>query len=160
VGRARYRRWDGRQDPLGDRLEVGELLDRLADDLLMGSGGRAALDQLRRRGLPGGRGLDALRRSVAAQRRELHERLAAEDPLAAYAADLDEVVAMEREALAQRDDDDARFDELRLDALPPDPAGRFRALSEHPFSSPTRRPASRSSAIGSARTSSTRTCRR
>jgi uncharacterized protein with von Willebrand factor type A (vWA) domain len=136
VARSRYARWDGRQDPLGARVEVGELLDRLADDLLMGAGGRAALEQLWRRGLPGRRGLDELRRAVAAQRRELHARLAAEDPLARYADDLDEVVATERAALAERDDDEARFDELRLDALPPDPAGRFRALRAYPFTSP------------------------
>lgn len=136
MARSRYARWDGRQDPLAERGDVGELLDRLADDLLMGAGGRAALEQLQRRGLPGRRGLDDLRRAVAARRRELHERLAAEDPLASYAEDLDEVVAIERAALSERDDDEARFDEVRLDALPPDPAGRFRALGQYPFSSP------------------------
>jgi uncharacterized protein with von Willebrand factor type A (vWA) domain len=136
VSRSRYARWDGRQDPLGERTDVPELLDRLADDLLMGSGGRAALDQLRRRGLPGRRGTDALRRRLAAEAKGLRERLAGEDPLAPYAAALDEVVAIEREALAERDDDAARFDELRLDALPPDPAGRFRELGRYDFSSP------------------------
>jgi uncharacterized protein with von Willebrand factor type A (vWA) domain len=136
VPRSRYARWDGRQDPLGERADIPELLDRLADDLLMGSGGRAALDQLRRRGLPGRRGTDALRRRLAAEAQGLRERLSGEDPLAPYAAALDEVVGIEREALAQRDDDAARFDELRLDTLPPDPAGRFRELGRYDFSSP------------------------
>jgi hypothetical protein len=136
VPRSRYARWDGRQDPLGERADIPELLDRLADDLLMGSGGRSALDQLRRRGMPGRRGTDALRRSAGAEARELRERLATEDPLAPYADALDEVVDIEREALAQRDDEAARFDELRLDALPPDPAGRFRELGRYDFSSP------------------------
>jgi uncharacterized protein with von Willebrand factor type A (vWA) domain len=136
VPRSRYARWDGRQDPLGERADIPELLDRLADDLLMGSGGRAALDQLRRRGMPGRRGTDALRRTLAREARELRERLATEDPLTPYADALDEVVDIEREALAQRDDEAARFDELRLDTLPPDPAGRFRELGRYDFSSP------------------------
>jgi uncharacterized protein with von Willebrand factor type A (vWA) domain len=136
VPRSRYARWDGRQDPLGERADIPELLERLADDLLMGSGGRAALDQLRRRGMPGRRGTDALRRRLAGEARGLRERLAGEDPLAPYAAALDEVVDIEREALAQRDDEAARFDELRLDTLPPDPAGRFRDLGRYDFSSP------------------------
>jgi uncharacterized protein with von Willebrand factor type A (vWA) domain len=136
VPRSRYARWDGRQDPLGERADIPELLDRLADDLLMGAGGRSALDQLRRRGMPGRRGTDALRRALAAEARQLRERLAGEDPLAPYAKTLDEVVDIEREALAQRDDEAARFDELRLDTLPPDPAGRFRELGRYDFSSP------------------------
>jgi uncharacterized protein with von Willebrand factor type A (vWA) domain len=134
--RSRYARWDGRQDPLGQRPDVGELLDRLGDDLLMGTGGRAALQDLRRRGLPGRRGLDDLRRALGAQRRELRSQLDEEDPLAGLAEELEAIVEVERDALAERDDDDARFDELRLDALPPDPAGRFRELSTHAFNSP------------------------
>jgi uncharacterized protein with von Willebrand factor type A (vWA) domain len=134
--RTRYSAWDGNQDPLGDRADIGELLDRLGDDLLMGSGGRDALDALRRRGLPGGRGLDDLRRDLARQRRELEPELDVDGPLGQLADDLAEIVAIEREALAQRDDDAARFDELRLDALPPDPAGRFRGLTDYDFSSP------------------------
>jgi uncharacterized protein with von Willebrand factor type A (vWA) domain len=121
---------------MGERADIPELLDRLADDLLMGSGGRSALGQLRRRGMPGRRGTDAMRRALARETRGLRERLAREDPLAPYADALDEVVDIERQALAQRDDDAARFDELRLDALPPDPAGRFRELGRYDFSSP------------------------
>ena len=134
---SRYASWDGRQDPLGERPDVGALLDRLGDDLLLGTGGRAALGELRRRGLPGRRGLDELRRVVARRRRQLQQRLATDDPLSALADDLAEIVGIERQALARRPDDEARFDEFRLDALPPDPAGRFRALSDYDFSSPT-----------------------
>jgi uncharacterized protein with von Willebrand factor type A (vWA) domain len=134
--RSRYGAWDGRQDPLGERPDVSELLDRLGDDLLMGSGGRGALEDLRRRGMPGRRGLDDLRRALAAERRALSEELDADGPLGQLADGLAEVIATEREALAQRDDDEARFDELRLDAMPPDPAGRFRELSTYDFSSP------------------------
>jgi uncharacterized protein with von Willebrand factor type A (vWA) domain len=134
--RSRYVRWDGSQDPLRELPDIGDLLDRLGDDLLMGSGGREALGALRRRGLPGRRGLDDLRRSLAAQRRAMQEELDASGPLADLARELGEIVAIEREALSLRDDEDARFEELALDALPADPAGRFRQLSGHAFSSP------------------------
>jgi uncharacterized protein with von Willebrand factor type A (vWA) domain len=136
VPRSRYARWDGNQDPLGERLDVGELLERLGDDLLMGSGGRSALDALRRRGLPGQRGLDGIRRELARQRDALRRTLDADGPLRELAEQLDRVVELEREALAGRDDDAARFDELRLDALPPDPAGKLRELGRYDFSSP------------------------
>ncbi len=136
MAEVRYRSWDGRQDPLGERLDVGELLDRIGDDLLMGAGGRSAVDELRRRGLPGQDGLDDLRRRLAGRLDEARARLDAEDPLAAVREELAEVVAIEREALAQRGDDAARLDELHLDALPPDPAGRLRALGAYDFSSP------------------------
>jgi uncharacterized protein with von Willebrand factor type A (vWA) domain len=134
--RSRYGAWDGSQDPLGERPDVSELLDRLGDDLLMGSGGRGALEDLRRRGMPGRRGLDDLRRALATERRALSKELDPDGPLGQLADGLTEVIEMEREALAQRDDEDARFDELRLDTMPPDPAGRFRELSNYDFSSP------------------------
>jgi uncharacterized protein with von Willebrand factor type A (vWA) domain len=134
--RSRYVRWDGSQDPLREVPDIGEVLDRLGDDLLMGSGGRQALEALRRRGLPGRRGLDDLRRTLATRRRALQDELDADQPLAELARELAEIVAIEREALAQRDDADARLAELDLDTLPPDPAGRFRGLSGHDFGSP------------------------
>ena len=134
--RWRYQRWDGRQDPLGARPDVAELLDRIGDDLLMGAGGRDALAELRRRGLPGVRGTESMRRELARRRRELQQELDADGPLGELAQELDEIIGIESEALSQRDDDDATFDQMRLDALPPDPAGRFRELSNYDFSSP------------------------
>jgi uncharacterized protein with von Willebrand factor type A (vWA) domain len=134
--RSRYARWDGSQDPLREVPDVAELLDRLGDDLLMGTGGRQALEGLRRRGLPGRMGLDEIRRALAGRRRASRDELDQDGPLRELARELDGIVTTEREALAQRDDDEARFDELKLDALPPDPAGRFRELSQHDFTSP------------------------
>jgi uncharacterized protein with von Willebrand factor type A (vWA) domain len=134
--RSRYVRWDGSQDPLREVPDVAELLDRLGDDLLMGAGGKQALAGLRRRGLPGRRGLDEIRRTLAARRRSLQDELDTDGPLTELARELAGIVDVEREALAERDDDEARFDELRLDSLPPDPAGRFRELSSYDFSSP------------------------
>jgi uncharacterized protein with von Willebrand factor type A (vWA) domain len=135
VVRSRYGAWDGSQDPLGERVDVADVLDRLADDLLMGSGGRSALRDLQQRGAPGRRGLDDLRRAVARQRQEL-ERELADGPLGALRDELERIVATERDALAQADDPDARLAELDLDTMPSDPAGRFRALAQHDFRSP------------------------
>jgi uncharacterized protein with von Willebrand factor type A (vWA) domain len=134
--RWRYHRWDGRQDPLGTRPDVAELLDRIGDDLLMGAGGREALDDLRRRGMPGVRGTESMRRELARRRRELQDELDADGPLGELARELEEIIGIEADALAQREDEDAVFDQMRLDALPPDPAGRFRELSNYEFSSP------------------------
>jgi uncharacterized protein with von Willebrand factor type A (vWA) domain len=135
VTRSRYGAWDGSQDPLGERVDVADVLDRLADDLLMGAGGRSALRDLQRRGAPGRRGLDELRRAVARQRRDL-ERDLGDGPLAELRERLEDIVATEREALAEAPDPDARLAELDLDTMPTDPAGRFRALGQHDFRSP------------------------
>jgi uncharacterized protein with von Willebrand factor type A (vWA) domain len=121
---------------MGERVDVAEALDRLADDLLMGAGGRTSLRELQRRGLPGERGLDDLRRALARQRRQLQRELADDGPLAVLRDQLDAIVATEREALAQADDEGARFAELDLDTQPSDPAGRFRALGSYAFRSP------------------------
>jgi uncharacterized protein with von Willebrand factor type A (vWA) domain len=99
VVRSRYDAWDGSQDPLGERVDVADVLDQLADDLLMGAGGRSALRDLQHRGAPGRRGLDDLRRAVAARREQLQRDLAG-GPLDALREELDQVVATEREALA------------------------------------------------------------
>ncbi len=134
--RSRYVRWDGRQDPLSERAGIGETLERITDDLLMGSGGRQAVRNLQQRGLPGRQGLADLRRSLARRRQAIQQQIQRDDPLADLAAELDDIVALERAALAGRDDEDARFAELDLDTLPADPAGRFRGLAQHDFVSP------------------------
>jgi uncharacterized protein with von Willebrand factor type A (vWA) domain len=134
--RSRYGAWDGSQDPLAERVDVASVLDQLADDLLMGAGGAASLRELQRRGLPGRRGLDDLRRALARRRRELQRDLDDAGPLAALRDQLEDVVAIERQALDQAHDPDARLAELDLDTMPSDPAGRFRALSGYDFRSP------------------------
>ncbi|MFN2556733.1 MAG: hypothetical protein ABR592_07640 [Nitriliruptorales bacterium] len=134
---SRYSRWDGTQDPLGSVVDVGEVLDEIGDDLLRGAGGDAALRRLLKRGLSGqGRGLDDLRHRLQAAREGLSEQLDLSGPLADTRRRLDEIVDLERAALARRDDDEARFSEFRLDALPADPAGTIRELQNYSFSSP------------------------
>ena len=136
--RSRYGRWQGGEDPLGEHRDVGELLDRLGDDLLTGAGGRSALERLRRRGLPGRRGSDALRDEIARRRDELAARVEnpLADPLQELAAELDAIVDLEREELGHRDDESARFDELDLDTLPSNPVSRFRQLDDYRFNAP------------------------
>lgn len=135
--RARYERWDGTQDPLGELLDVGDVLERIGDDLLMGAGGDRALRDLLERGVEGQvTGLDELRRRLAAARRRLEQRIDPDGPLADARERLDGIVATERAQLASEDDPDARFAELRLDALPAGPAAAIRELQAYDFRSP------------------------
>ena len=133
--RSRYTRWDGTQDPLGERIDVGDLLDRLGDDMLSGAGGRAALSRLREQGWRGQAGLGELRDRVDRLRGELADELDLDGPFREIAEELDAIVELERDTLAGRDDPDARFAEAMLDALPHDPAGRLRELQPHDFAS-------------------------
>ena len=133
--RARYRRWDGTQDPLGEQLDVGDVLDRLSDDMLSGLGGRQALARLRDQGWRGQTGLADLRRRVQRLRADLADELDLDGPFQQVQEALDDVLDLERAALAGRDDADARFDEAMLEALPRDPAGRLRELQGYDFTS-------------------------
>jgi uncharacterized protein with von Willebrand factor type A (vWA) domain len=133
--RVRFSRWDGTQDPLGEPIDVGAVLERIGDDLLAGFGGRQSLRELLQEGLTGDDGLRALRDRIRWQRQELARDLDLDGPMRWVADELDEIVGLERGALAGRDDPDARFAEAMLDALPSDPAGRLRALDGHEFTS-------------------------
>ncbi|HEX2029722.1 MAG TPA: hypothetical protein VHF25_17215 [Nitriliruptorales bacterium] len=134
--RARYRRWDGTQDPLGEELDVGAVLERLGDDLLMGAGADVALQRLRRRGVRGrSRGIDDLLRQLRARRERLRREVDLDGPLADVRRRLDEIVALEREALAADASPEARFGELRLDTLPANLGQAIRELQDHTFAS-------------------------
>lgn len=133
---SRYSRWDGTQEPFGSEVDVGQVLDEIGDDLLRGAGGDAALRRLLRRGMSGQtRGLDDLRRRLQAARERLSEQLDLDGPLADTRRRLDEIIELEKAALADRDDDEARFAEFRLDALPADLGGAIRELQNYDFTS-------------------------
>jgi uncharacterized protein with von Willebrand factor type A (vWA) domain len=135
--RFRYSRWDGTQDPFGPEVAAADVLDELADDLLMGSGADAALHRLQRRGMQGRfSGLDAIRRRLAEQRRREEHQLNLAGPLEELRERLDEVVDRERSTLAFRAEDDARLREAFLGSLPPDAPGQIRELSEYRFIDP------------------------
>nr|MDQ4008843.1 hypothetical protein [Actinomycetota bacterium] len=65
--RYRYGVWHGGPDPLAPPYDVRAALDELGRDVLAGGGLREALRDLLRRGLKGGRGLDALAERVRRQ---------------------------------------------------------------------------------------------
>src|SRR5512135_952292 len=119
-GRYRYGAWRGGPDPLAPPYDVRQALDALGERVLSGGSMREALRDLLHRGLPDetGRrqGLDDLRARAARMRREVARRGRLDGAVTRARAQLDQALAAEREALAQRDSDDARFSEARLDA--------------------------------------------
>jgi uncharacterized protein with von Willebrand factor type A (vWA) domain len=132
----RYSRWDGTQDPLADLPSADRLADAFADRLLDGMSAHHAMRQLLQDGLPGRfGGLQNLRNRL----REIRDRRQSEsrlgDSLAGLREALDDIVATERDTLADAGDLDARFQETVLENLPSDPAGRINELKEYEFRS-------------------------
>lgn len=140
--RSRFEQWDGRQDPFGPDLDIGDLLDELSDDLLSGLGARAALRRLMRRGVRGRmEGLNDLRRRLEARRRRAERDLNLSGPLAELKEALNEILQTERAELASRTGDDARGQDARtreafLDTLPDRPAQAMSELMHYEFASP------------------------
>ena len=136
--RYRYGPWHGGPDPLAPPYDVRTALDALGDDVLAGGTVRDALRELLQRGLPGeaGRGLEELRARAARMRREAARRGRLDGPISRARAMLDQALAAERDELAGRDGDDARFAETRLDALPRSAAAAIQELAEYDWSSP------------------------
>jgi uncharacterized protein with von Willebrand factor type A (vWA) domain len=134
---ARYSRWDDTQDPFGPELSAGELLEELSDDALSGLGIEGALSRLLRRGMRGSfDGLGALRDRLRERRAREQANLDLAGPLEELRDRLDDIVDRERSTLSFRAEDDARFREGFLDALPPDVPGQIRELSDYRFVDP------------------------
>lgn len=137
MSRARYRRWDGTQDPFGPEIPVDELADRLSEDVLDGWGIEHALRRLLDEGLEGRfDGLRDLQDRIRRIRESVRRDGSLAEPLAGFRERLDEITDLERAALADRADEDARFAELELDTLPDNTAARIRALRDHQWASP------------------------
>ena len=135
--RYRYSRWDGTQDPFGPEVDASDVLEELADDVLMGTGVESALRRLMRRGMQGRfSGLDALRRRLANMRQQEEEALDLRGPLEEIREQLEEILDRERSTLSFKAEDDARMREMFLDSLPPDAPGKVRELSEYRFMDP------------------------
>jgi uncharacterized protein with von Willebrand factor type A (vWA) domain len=135
--RFRYSRWDGTQDPFGPDLAAGDVLDELADEVLMGGSADRALHRLLRRGMSGRfEGLDAIRRRLGRRREQEEAALNLSGPLEDVREALEEVLELERNELATRDDDDARARETFLSSLPPDAPGQIRELQDYRFVDP------------------------
>ncbi|MGH2768556.1 MAG: hypothetical protein ACRDIF_06330, partial [Actinomycetota bacterium] len=134
--RARYRRWDGTQDPITGDLDLGEVLDEISEDVLSGLGAEMALRRLMRRGLAGRMaGLDELRARLNSRRRRLARELDLEGPLERLKQRLKEILAEERRLLADDPGEGARARETFLDALPDGPAGAIKELMGYRFRS-------------------------
>jgi uncharacterized protein with von Willebrand factor type A (vWA) domain len=80
--RFRYSRWDGTQDPLGPDVPASDVLEELADEILMGGDADQAMQRLLRRGMQGRfSGMDALRRRLREQRQREEAMLDLTGPL-------------------------------------------------------------------------------
>ena len=135
--RYRYSRWDGTQDPFGPEVDASDVLEELADDVLMGTGADNALRRLMRRGMQGRfSGLDALRRRLNHMRQQEEEALDLSGPLEEVREQLDEILDRERSTLSFKAEDDARMREMFLDSLPPDAPGTIRELQDYRFVDP------------------------
>lgn len=131
----RYSAYTGGADPLAAPVDLREALEQIGQDVMAGTSPRRALSELLRRGTANMPGADSLAAQVNKRRRELLRRNNLDGTLQEIKRLLDEAVLAERKELARALDDDARFGELRLDALPQSPAKAVQELSEYDWRS-------------------------
>ena len=132
---SRYSRYSGGPDPLAPPVDLREALEQIGQDVMEGSSPRRALAELMRRGTENMKGADRLAAEANRKRRELLQRNNLDGTLQEIKKLLDEAVLAERKELARALDDDARFNELQLEALPPSPAKAVQELSEYDWRS-------------------------
>ena len=139
----RYSRWDGTQRI---DLDPDELLSAMADDLLYDGDPWRALRRLMQQGarMPEGQRMPGLKDLLDRLKRQRQQRLDRYDlgsSLEDIKKKLDDIVATEREGIAERTPEGPprQQREQKLDAIPPDPAGRLRELQQYDFVSPEAR---------------------
>jgi uncharacterized protein with von Willebrand factor type A (vWA) domain len=143
--RYRYGAWRGGPDPLAPPYDVRAAVDEVGSEVLAGGSLREALRNLLRRGplLGGvagrgdhrGRGLDDLAARARRLRREAMRRGNLDGAVTRAQALLDQAIAAEREELAGREGDDARFAEAMLDSLPRSTARAVEELADYNWAS-------------------------
>jgi uncharacterized protein with von Willebrand factor type A (vWA) domain len=116
-------------------VDLREALEQIGQDVMEGSSPRRALAELMRRGTANMRGADRLAAEANSKRRKLLQRNNLDGTLQDIKRLLDEAVLAERKELARALDDDARFNELQLEALPPSPAKAVQELAEYEWRS-------------------------
>lgn len=132
--RARYGPYAG-GDPLAPPVDLGEALAAIGDDVMAGYSPDRALREFLRRGSQRQRGLDDLAAQVARRRQDLLRDNRLGQTMDDIRKLLDKAVLAERKQLARDLDDDARFAEFRLDALPPSTAAAVNSLGDYPWRS-------------------------
>jgi uncharacterized protein with von Willebrand factor type A (vWA) domain len=128
---SRYSAYTGGPDPLAPPVDLREALEQIGQDVMGGTSPRRALSELLRRGTKNLTGADRLAAEANRRRRELLRRNNLDGTLQEVKRLLDEAVLAERKELARALDDDARFGELQLDALPASPAKAVQELSDY-----------------------------
>lgn len=126
---SRYSAYTGGADPLAPPVDLREALEQIGENVMAGASPRRALSELLRRGTKNLPGADRLAAEANRRRRELLRRNNLGGTLQQIKRLLDEAVLAERKVLAGALDDDARFSELQLDALPTSPAKAVQELS-------------------------------
>jgi uncharacterized protein with von Willebrand factor type A (vWA) domain len=135
ASRYSYGPWDGGPDPLAPPVDLSAALDQIGRDVMDGASPQAAMRELLRRGMPGTRGMDELARRLWQRRAEITRRHRLDGTLQQVRELLDRALTAERRALFPDPDDDARFREARLDALPPDTARAVTELADYDWRS-------------------------
>ncbi|MFF5215790.1 VWA domain-containing protein [Micromonospora sp. NPDC000442] len=133
--RFRYGQWRGGPDPLAPPYDVQAAVDQVGAEVLAGGSLRDALRDLLRRGPQGRGGLDGLTARARRLRREALRRGELDGAVTRARALLDQALAAERDELARRDDEAARFAETMLDDLPRSTAQAVRDLSDYRWAS-------------------------
>lgn len=136
MSRYRYGPYDDGPDPLAAPYDIRRAIDELGERVLQGDRPEDALRDLMRRGAGGRRGLDDLRREAARRRKEIRRRGNADSTLDEVRALVDTAIGQERARLFGDADDDARFREAQLDAVPPGTAQAIQDLQNYQWRSP------------------------
>ncbi|NUP29490.1 MAG: VWA domain-containing protein [Nocardia sp.] len=126
-------------DPLAPPLDLREALSEIGREVMEGSSPRSALEELLRRGTSGMPGLEEITRRLWERRAEISRSHRLDGTLRQVRELLDAALDAERRALFPDPSDDARFAEMRLDALPSSTAGAVNELAEYPWRSETGR---------------------
>jgi len=120
---------------LAPPVDLREALEQIGQDVMEGTSPRRALAELLRRGTKNMKGADRLAAEANRKRREILARNNLDGTLQEIKKLLDEAVLAERKELARALDDDARFQELQIESLPPSPAKAVQELSEYQWRS-------------------------
>ncbi len=135
IHRTRYGRYAGGPDPLAPPVDLAEALEAIGNDVMAGYSPERAMREFLRRGGRGQEGLDDLAARVARRRQELLKQHRLDGTMQEVKELLDKAVLAERKQLARDLDDDARFDEMRIENLPPSTAAAVKELSDYSWRS-------------------------